>query len=182
MPNLTNVDIDDELDKEDCVRRVLAESQVPRTIAEITEILAGYARSGMVTLLPSKKKRRHADFCDVTAVVAMAEHAGWLHKLPAKKTFAEIAEHTDGLASTLSHTYPTDDGGQHNRVLDWAAEKQQRIDEGKRDPDLDVTADHYVLTHAGFEALTGHKQGERPEPRAEIVDPSDIQPAAIGDA
>lgn len=174
MPSLTNVDIDDELDKEDCVRRVLAETVVPRSIPELVQIFRDYQQSGMLTLLPSKKKRLHCEFCDVPAVVESAVAAGWLHAITGKTTWQEIAEHTDGLKTTLSHDFPTDDGGRHNRVLDWAV----GADRAAWDPKLD----HYALTHAGFEALTGHKQGERPVHEPEDVDPADVQPAEIGAA
>jgi hypothetical protein len=179
---LPGVDFDDLVDQNDCILRVLAETVVPRSVDELEQIMRDYTKSGMLTLLPSPKKRRHCDYCEIAAIVDEATTAGWLHKISGKSTYAQIAEHTDGLKSTLSHDFPTEDGGRHNRVLDWADTKQTQLDKGERGVGLDATVDHYALTHAGFEQLTGHKQGERPVHDPEDVDPADISPATIGDA
>lgn len=177
MPSLLpGVDLDALADQDDCARRVLGECVVPRSVDELAAILAAYTTSGMSTRLPTHPGTGgvHSETCDVAKIVTDAEAGGWLHRISGKSTWVEIAEHTDALKTTLSHDYPTDDGGRYNRVLDWA--------EGDDRAAWDPTADHYALTHAGFEALTGHKQGERPEAPPEVVDPADIQPASIGDA
>lgn len=168
---MPGVDLDAMRDQEDCTRRVLAETVVPRSIAEIQSIFDGYVSSGMVTRTPSGKL--HSIVCDVASIVRDLEASGWIHKILGE-TWDAMAKHTDELASTLSHDYPDGDGGRVNRVVEWAASPERDA--------WDPHADHWSITHDGFEALTGHKQGERPEPEPEDVDPSEIQPADIGDA
>lgn len=168
----------DAIDQEDCVRRVLSEFVNPQSAEGVRARFAEYDRSGMSTRLPSGK--RYSSACDAAKIVRDLEGAGWLHKLIGS-SWADLADHTDALASTLSHDYPLDDkGARHNRVMDWAAAQVDELGEP-----LPFPADQtfYAMTHDGFLALTGHAQGERPEwIDDDPVDPAEIRPAQIGDA
>lgn len=178
MPSLLpgGIDLEAALDHDDCIRRVLSEFVTPQSLEGLQSRFESYTNSGMRTVLPSGKPYTR---CDAAGIVKDSVDAGFLHALIGS-SWKAIAEHTDSLAGTLSHSFPLEEGGRHNRVLDWA---DSQVDDAKNPIPFPKDQTFYALTHAGFEALTGHAQGERPEPPEEDpVDPAEISPAKIGDA
>lgn len=160
-------DLEELRDQEDVSRHVLANLQIPRSADKVERILRSYKAATMSTRLPSG--RFHADVADVAATLAALVDAGYVHVIRAS-SFADIADKARSLKTTIDHL--VEDGV--DRLDGWVTQME-------RDGE-DPTADHYAMTHDGFEALNGHRQGETVENEPVDVDPADIRPATIGEA
>lgn len=159
--------LDDLRDAEDVTRHILGNLQIPRSRDKVERILRSYQAADVETKLPSGKWHIDVASIDETLDALVAE--GYVYVIHGKKSWEDVADAARSLKSTIDHL--VEDGV--DRLHGWVT----HMEKAGEDP----TADQYAMTPLGFEALTGHKQFERPVADDEPpVDPADIKPATIG--